>query len=193
MTLNYNHTNKDGTRNYYYICTGKRSYGTSYCSNKWIKQKECDEKIIQFLETVTSNKSNFQRMLSTKVEDNSVDKDIKKIEKEINKQNDILKELAQKMIALYGPALDVVTDQMNEIGNYIVELKNKLNILERKNLNQKNSTQSIDMIYNEIKKLPAILRDPNISVDRKRDLVNMFLDEIRWNSNTQLLSISINT
>ena len=49
------------------------------------------------------------------------------------------------------------------------------------------------MIYNEIKKLPAILRDPNISVDRKRDLVNMFLDEIRWNSNTQLLSISINT
>ena len=29
----YNNTNKYGTRNYYYICTGKIKYGVSYCNN----------------------------------------------------------------------------------------------------------------------------------------------------------------
>ncbi|WP_082423865.1 MULTISPECIES: recombinase zinc beta ribbon domain-containing protein [Clostridium] len=33
VTINYNNTNKYGTRNYYYICTGKIKYGVSYCNN----------------------------------------------------------------------------------------------------------------------------------------------------------------
>ncbi|WP_321833440.1 recombinase family protein [Clostridium butyricum] len=192
MTLNYNHTNKDGIRNYYYICTGKRAYGTSYCSNKWINQKECDQRLIEFLELFTSDKDTFKKMSNKKIEDNPLDKDIKKLEKEINKQNNILKELTKKIIVLHGPALDLVTNEMNSIGDNITELKEKLNSLERKAINQKNSSISIDVMYSEIKKLPTILKDDTIDIEKKRDLVNMFLTEVRWNSNTQSLDVSIN-
>lgn len=191
MTLNYNHTNKDGIRNYYYVCTGKRAYGTSYCKNKWINQSICDEKIIEFLEKITTDKKYFMNAVGVKPK-STVDLEIAKIEKEIIKINRDLEELTEKMILVKGHALTTVTNKMNNLSDKLTDLKIKLDTLERKSFSEKNSTKSLDAIYDEIKIIPKILRDPNISVDVKRKLVNASIRETRWNSDSELLYTSLN-
>lgn len=190
MTLNYNHTNKDGIRNYYYVCTGKRSYGTSYCKNKWINQNICDEKIIEFLEHISTNKKVFMDTVGIKPK-STVDVDISKVEKEINKINNDLEELTEKMILVKGHALKTVTNKMNSLSDKLTDLKIKLDALERKSFSERNSTKSLDAIFDEIKVIPKILRDPNISIDIKRKLVNISIRETRWNSATESLYTSL--
>ena len=191
MTLNYNHTNKDGIRNYYYVCTGKRSYGTSYCKNKWVNQTICDEKIIEFLEHITASKKYFMDTVGVKPK-STVDVEISKVEKEINKINNDLEELTEKMILVKGHALKTVTNKMNSLSDKLTDLKIKLDALERKSFSERTSTKSLDAVFDEVKTVPRILRDPNISIDIKRKLVNTCIKETRWNSDAELLYTSLN-
>lgn len=193
MTLSYNHKTKDGIKHYYYVCTGKKSYGASYCSNKWLKQNEGDEKIITFLEDITSNKSNFLSSINQKFNKNTLDIEIEKIEKDIKIKNNELKKLTNDLKKIEANiARDIVIEEMNNIGNSIESLKTKLDILERKAYNQKHSVKSLDVIYTELKNMTILLREENIDINKKRELVNMFIKEIRWDGLKDELSTVIN-
>lgn len=86
LTVNYNHTNKDGTRNYYYICTGKRKYGVSYCNNKNINNWIMDDYILKKLKSRQIEKIELSVDNSKKIKvlENRILKNSSKIEKLVN-------------------------------------------------------------------------------------------------------------
>lgn len=191
MTLSYNHTNKDGIRNYYYICTGKRTYGKEFCSSKWINQVVCDNTVLEKLKQLTINKSSFTTSIG-EIKKHNLDDDIINIKKNISKRNNILENLTEKMILVEGYALDTVTKKMNDISNEILTLKGKLIELEEELLKRKNSINSIDNLYKQTKILISLLGNEVISIDEKRDLLICLIKEIRWNSKKQSLDITFN-
>ena len=161
MTINYNHTNKDGTRNYYYICTGKRKYGASYCNNKNINNNLLDPHLMEVLINFT--------IPSAKTESNSEDEIIslktllKNNERKIDNLVDNLMEATPDIALVINKKLKLLSEENQTI-------KSKLIVLSK---NTHSLTQSE---YNDAIELLLISEHED-----KRKILLDILNKIEWN------------
>ena len=152
LTVNYNHTNKDGARNYYYVCTGKRKYGVSYCNNKNINNWIMDDYILKKLKSRQMEKIE----LST---DNS--KKISVLEKRILKNSSKIEKLVDNLMEVGNEAAMVINKKLKELSTDNENSKNQLWKLK----NEDNRESLSDQEYNDI--LHVI---DDADHDAKRDL-----------------------
>lgn len=171
LTVNYNHQNKDGTRNYYYVCTGKRNYGASYCNCKQIKTYILDDYVLKKLERFefTSNS-------------NTVDlsKDIAKLEKLISKDNRDLEKLVEKMINFSGKAAEIIENKIKELSKRVED--NQVILWDLKERNEK--TQNINsLVTNSV----ALIKFADH--EGKRELISSIVEKIVWDSENDKIDI----
>lgn len=163
LTVNYNHTNKDGTKNYYYVCTGKRKYGVSYCNNKNINNWILDDYVLK-------------KLLDKKIEkievksDNS--KQIATIEKRINKNSTKIEKLVNNLMEVGNEAALVINKKLKELSIENENLKSSLWKLNNENSNNSLSSEEYDEVLTVIE---------NSDHEAKRELLGMIIDRIEWN------------
>ena len=165
MTLSYNHTNKDGTKNYYYICTGKKKYGVQYCNSKNINNWILDDYVL--------NKIKHKDFKKVQHQNNDFDK-IEKIEKRIKSNSKKIEKLVNNLLDVGNEAGKVINRKLKELSEENDRYKKDLWILN--NNKPASSDISIETVIQLI---------DGVDHEGKRDLVSAIIDEIIWNSNLQ--------
>lgn len=172
----------DGTRRYYFICSGKR-YRENGCSNLSLRVDAAENKINSFLECMRDKGKlveyyNKNRKKSTAVFD------IKTINKKIASNNRSIDSLIDKMILLSTDAAKPLAARIEDLTQENNSLKEELLKLEREKLFNTNDKANINLLHNSIKQF----LDAE-SLEEKKRLAKIIFDKIVWDSDKKELQV----
>lgn len=160
---------KDGTRTYYMQCIE--------CGVKWINVKKAEKDVLHFLENMNNNQKALKSFLTS---NSSIDYDleIKKLNSQLKKNNNMLSKLADKLILLEGAALKVVTEKMNNLSKENEKISTDILILEREKLFN-NKEDNIEILKDNISKF--IMYFDKLNMQEKQLAIRSIIKEIKWN------------
>lgn len=166
--------NKYGEVKYYFRCSDKK-YKKTNCDIKWLPVELVEEYFLKTLQDISLDKSILYSYLTSN-EDINYDNLIKDIKKDINKRNKDIESLTEKLIFIEGPAIEIVTNKINNISNEISVLNEELLALERKKIFQDQDKINIDTLYELI--VITISEFDTLSVEKQQVKIKSFLKEI---------------
>lgn len=173
---------KNGTRRYYFTCSGKR-YRQEGCNNLSLRVDYAENKINTFLECMSDKKKlveycNKNRKKSTAVFD------IKTINKKIASNSKAIESLVDKMILLSKDASKPLVARIENLTQENNALKEERLKLEREKLFSANDKANINLLYNSIKQFLV-----TESMEEKRRLSKIIFDKIIWDSDKNELHV----
>lgn len=166
--------NKYGEVKYYFRCSDKK-YKKTNCDIKWLPVELVEEYFLKTLQDISLDKSILDSYLTSN-EDINYDNLIKDVKKDINKRNKDIESLTEKLIFIEGPAIEIVTNKINNISNEISVLNEELLALERKKIFQDQDKINIDTLYELI--VITISEFDTLSVEKQQVKIKSFLKEI---------------
>lgn len=171
VTVNYNHTNKDGTRNYYYICTGKRKYGVSYCNNKNVNNNVLDQILLNHL--INFKVPTVDKKINNEYSIENLKNQLKRNEKKIENLVDNLMEANHDIAAVINKKLKTLSEENQHIKSKIITLSNST-----KELSQKDYNDAIELL---------LVSDH----ETKRQILSDIIEKIEWDGYTNHLKTTI--
>lgn len=168
---------KDGSRTYYFICSGQKYNKSSTCDTGWIRADYLEEDILEVLREASFNRNSLEKYI-TKNTDRNIEKEIKDLKKLINLNSSKLDGLAEKLVLFEGSAVNVVIGKMNELSKENDKLNQNLFALERENVLNKIDSNNIDILQSNIKKLLSVWDELNMET-KQREIRNI-IKKISW-------------
>lgn len=142
--------NKKGEKTFYLRCSDRKKYGTN-CDAKWIRVEDIEKGIIEKLNTISLDKNELIKFIN-KNKSTDYSKDIDILKKEITKKISEINKLTENLIHIEGPAINIITDKINNISSELEMLKGNLQNLEREQI--LNSTDlNIDTLSLQLRKM----------------------------------------
>ncbi|MCE5220888.1 MAG: recombinase family protein [Clostridium sp.] len=181
---------KTGEQFYYYICSMKKKSKGEICNANNLKAREIEESILIEIEKVAKNKKQFLKNIEKENKEKlkSKNPDVKKLdlEKQIHDKQKQMNNLVNKL-SMDDSIADVLMSK-------IKELKDDIRILDSELLEITNTIQSakeeeinISFISNILDKC---LNIRNLSNKEQTELINIIIDVIMYNSETDLIDIT---
>ncbi|WP_236894939.1 recombinase family protein [Clostridium beijerinckii] len=181
--------NETGLCKVYYRCNLKRRSSGHLCNSKNLIGDKVDECVLDSLVEMAKNKKAFlDRILKSKKEN-------KKLKEDKFKKSTLEKQIANKTKQLNGllDKLSVADDLLDIFMNKIRSLKSEISQLEE-NLKsigeniENNSSELYDIEFiNAV--LDKCVNIKNESIESKRRIINFLIEEIIYDSETELLEI----
>ncbi|QCH27950.1 recombinase family protein [Clostridium tyrobutyricum] len=165
----------DGTRLYYFTCSGKR-YRQNGCSNLSLRVDWAESKVKDFLEKMR-DKETLTKYYNSNKKKSNVDKDIKSINKKIASNKKAVDSLVDKLILLSNDAAKPLAERIENLTQESNALKEELLKLEREKLFNSNDKLNIDLIHKAI--IQFLDTD---SLEEKKKFAKDIFDKITWDS-----------
>ncbi|KEH90578.1 recombinase family protein [Clostridium botulinum] len=199
MRVSYGKARKDGTRNYYYICTLKAHSGKTRCDNPNVRGDHLENEVIKYIKTLNTDFI-IQELTAYKkevaaTETTSVLKNIKndiKIKK--NDMNTLLNQLSKTESSV---ASEFILKKIDELGKEIKDLEAKAQNADNEKKENDLSILNIDIVLDSLKEFNMFfdnindLKNDDYTIRRKRYLLEKIIDKITFNGDTQEISIDL--
>lgn len=184
MRAIYKYDKDKNIKAYYYRCILKENSRKALCQNKNVNGQKLEEEIFKKLLKLNLNELDEETLKEqfdlNKDELNSsgVSDQIKDINKQIEKNNNDIEKLMEKLLDAEGTAASkYITNKINEIDSKIKELNNKLIKLENNKLQTKNKEINFGIFKSNIEKL----RDyKNLTLEEQKRVLSCIIDTIWW-------------
>ncbi|KGO13532.1 serine recombinase [Clostridium botulinum] len=199
MRVTYGRKRKDGTSIYYYTCTMKAHSGKTRCDNPNIRGDYLEKNIITELKNLNSDVvikglEEHKKQLAATTE-NSI---IKNISKEIEEKKKEMDSLINKLSKIESDiASEFILSKVDSLGKEIKELE--VNLLKRTDKKKENSDieLNIEIVLQAIKEFNDFFnsvesfKDDELTIQRKRYLLERAVDEIRIDGETNGIDIDL--
>lgn len=181
-----------GQQFYYYVCSMKKRSKGQVCNANNLKAREIEEGVLIELETIAKNRQKFLDELSNKNKQNlkSNDSEPKKLtlEKEIKSNakriDNLMDELSDEedhdMRGLLKEKIKALKVKNKSLESELLEINNNIEAIKEDNIN----ISFISSMLNKCEKIREIPKE-----DQKQ-LIDIFIDTITYDSNTDLVDIS---
>lgn len=191
MGILYGHINKEtGLKKIYYKCSLKKRSGNTLCSSKNIDANKLEKYILDNLQSMSKNKQTILKELkkvnSSKSQNNTLEKEINKLNKQIETKKNIVSGLMDKFALIDAEFSDLILSKIKHTNEEIKSLENELSALELK-LNS-NDKESYDLEFVE-KLLNKCENINDLDVDDKKRLIDFLIDEITYDVETNKIII----
>lgn len=183
---------KTGRQFYYYVCSMKKRSKGEICNAKNLKAREIEEWVLIELEKIARYKHEFldslQKEQKEKIKNSNsevkklkLEKDIKTNEKRIdNLMNELSDETDNDMIDLLKEKIKSLKFKVKSLESELLELNNSIKSI-------KENTININFISRMLGKCENIRELPK---EEQKQLIDIFIDQITYDSNTDLVDIS---
>lgn len=172
----------DGSRKYYFTCSGKR-YRQNGCKNPSLRVDKAEKKITDFLE-IMSDKQKLAEYCRKNEKKSNVDTNIKVINTKLVTNKKAIDNLIDKLILLSNDAGKILTERIEEFTQENIFLKQELLKLEREKLFSTTDDANVDALHNSIKQFLD-----SESIEDKRRLAKIIFDKIVWDSSVKELQV----
>ena len=177
MSITPGNKRKNGSRTYYFMCSGQKSNKASNCDTGWVRIDYLEEDILEVLHQAATNIDILEKYL-TKKTDRNIEKEIKDLKKLIKINNSKLDGLTEKLVLFEGSAVNIVINKMNELSKSNDKLNQDLFSLERENLLDTIDSTNIGILQSNIQKLLAVWDELNMET-KQREIRNI-IKKISW-------------
>lgn len=171
---------KDGTRVYYFRCKNKRD--GFKCNNKFLKVDLAEDAVQDFLRQFT-NKDHLLKCVNTKQSTDTIEKNIKLINKKIALNDKYINNLNDKLMLLSNTAAISTINKIETLAKSNEILKEELLKLEKVKLFQNKESDNIEILYNQIMKFINF----DMDMKSKRECIRTVIKQIVWDSDTNEL------
>ena len=141
---------KDGTRFYYFRCSGRKYDPESKCNNKHLRSDRAEKAVLDFFE-ILLDKNYLSKVIKTNRNDVVVENDIKLLNKKIATNSKAIENLVDKLMLLSNDAAISITKKIEELTLQNNSLKEDLLKLEREKLLNNLEDNNVDALHNQIK------------------------------------------
>lgn len=169
---------KNGERRYYYKCENKTKTKRLFCNGYNISGRDLDNSISDILKSVfVPNSEIYKELKKMSLSRNTTDatSEIDLLNAKINKNNQEIKKLVEKLKFLDIEVIDVVNDEIKKLKNENQEIKLKINQLENKKESKKYQADTAKFILNIINNCFDVY--DLLTLKDKKDILNMFVEE----------------
>ncbi|KEI87699.1 resolvase [Clostridium botulinum B2 267] len=178
MYIHTGHKKKDGTKNLYFACSKKKTQNK--CTSKWLRIDFAENHILNILKEISFSPKLLENYL--KHQNNPVDytESIKNIKKQIDKNNEKINTLTDKLIFLKGTAIDIVSEKINTIADENYKLSEQLLRLERKKMFSEVDGENVKVLLDNIKKF--LQNFDKINTTERQNFAKSIIKKIVWDS-----------
>ena len=192
MRVSHGTTSKSGERFYYYVCSMKKRSKGQICNAKNLKAREIEESVLIELEKIAKHKHEFledlQKEHKQKVKDNDSETKKFKLEKELksnqkridNLMDELSDETDRDMRDLLKDKIKSLKDKIKSFESELLTLNNSLETFKEDSIN-------LSFISSMLEKCEKIRDLPK---EEQKQLIDIFIDSITYDSNTDLVDIS---
>lgn len=177
---------KNGSRLYYFRCSGKKDNPKSECDNKFLRVDKAEKAVLEYISKFI-DKDFFYETLKKKNNTEHIDREIKIVNKKIKANDMAINNLVDKLMVLSNDASVVVTKKIEELTSLNNSLKEELLLLERKKILSSFDKTNVEALYNII--INFINCDDDIEL-RKFYIKNV-IKSITWDSSRDTLAIEL--
>ena len=177
MSITPGNKRKNGSRTYYFMCSGQKSNKASNCETGWIRIDYLEEDILEMLHEAAVDRNILEKYI-TKKTDRNIEKEIKELKKIIKINTSKLDSLAEKLVLFEGSAVNIVINKMNELSKENDKLNQDLFELERENLLDTIDTNNINILQSNIQKLLSIW--DMLDMETKQSEIRNIIKKISW-------------
>lgn len=174
----------DGTRRYYFTCSGKR-YKNNGCKNLSLRVDKAEQEIIDLL-TALSDKNVLKEYISVNKKTSNCKKEIKEINKKISENKKAIDNLIDKLMLLSNEASKGITTRIEELTEKNNLLKEQLIALERESLFANRDDLNLDILHENIKDF--LIAD---TIEKRKRLAKLIFEKIVWNSDKNRLEVTL--
>lgn len=166
----------------YYACQNRinrSAYGINKdkekCKNKkYIRAEKIESKVLEIIKFL-SFKENFDKFFQVKSDSDEME--IKKLEKQLVKNETMINNLVEKTMILSNAAAKPFLDKIEELTSQNIELKNKIENEKLIAMQQEANINSLDFIYDKIKKFNELETSKE-----KNDSLKIIFGELEYDS-----------
>lgn len=199
MRISYGRFRKDGTCNYYYTCTMKARSGKTRCNNKNVNGPYIEKVIIENIKSLNKDKI-LQELEKNKTSillsnNSSI---IKSIEKDIDSKavemDSLLKQLSKSKSDITS---EFIMKKIDSLGLEIKELQYNKEKFKNESSSNKDLLKNTKLIIDALNEFDNFFieigtkENDETIVKRKRYLLEMMIDKIYWNSDTEEIKIDL--
>ncbi len=171
----------DGTINYCYSCTLKEKSRGLKCQSKNVSGKEFDNKLIDIMKNIfVPNSEIYQELkkMSFMKQKNSLNEEIKLLEKEYKKKDEEISLVIEKMKYIEPDLVDIINKQLREIKTEKEKIRKQLDELKKGN-NDYSNIKEKGNAKNFIKIIDSSFKIFDYyDLKTKRDIVSLFIEKI---------------
>ena len=176
-----------GRNHYYYTCTRRIQSKGSLCDNPSVNGANFEKAVLDNI--INMDTSKLLNMYSKNAKSiDSENKVIERVNNEITSKKKQLDKLTENLAKFDVDVSDILIEKINTLSREIKELQLKLNevavTVEETESNNRN-TELVISTLNNFKENFNTLDD----IQSKKTLLNMIIDEIRWNGDTSQIDI----
>ena len=191
MGILYGHTNKEtGLKKIYYKCSLKKRSGNTLCSSKNIDANKLEQYILDNLQSMSKNKQTILKELKkvniSKNKNNNLEKEINKINKQIESKNNIINGLMDKLALLDTEFTDIVLKKIKHTNEEIKALEHELSALEVKTNSTNKESYDLEFVEKLLNKCENI---NELDIDDKKRLIDFLIDEINYDVENNQITI----
>lgn len=180
---------KTGIKQFYYGCSMKRRSHGEFCKNENVKVDLIEEIVLDQLENLSKRNEQFIESLKRKNEKVKKSTDIKikkvKLEKQILEKQNLLNNLVDKL-ASTPDIEDILLDRIKCTRKEILDLQRDCDYLDKEIENSLNKKIDLDLISQILNKCANIR---NLDIQEQKLIINVLIDKIYWNGNTENIRI----
>lgn len=192
MRVSHGTTSKSGERFYYYVCSMKKRSKGQICNAKNLKAREIEESVLIELEKIAKHKHEFledlQKEHKQKIKDNNsetkklnLEKELKNNQKRIdNLMDELSDETDRDMRDLLKEKIKSLKDKIKSLESELLTINNSIETFKEDSLN-------LSFISSMLEKCEKIRELPK---EEQKQLIDIFIDSITYDSNTDLADIS---
>jgi hypothetical protein len=190
MTVQYGRKNPDGTKGFYYACKLRRKSKGVRCTNKNARADLVDMAIIKRIKARGLNKDVFLAGLKEQIKQDKQDITLNPtefIEGEITKKNKQIDRLVERVSNTDNDDIAVrYENQIRTLEQEIIGLSAELKTISEKKTTIYQTQNYIDFIEKLLDKFNEI---DQLDLDRQREVVNLLIKRIEWDSKAEDLFI----
>lgn len=177
---------KDGTRVYYFRCSGKKN-ATQCTSNKFLRVDETEEAVKNLLQSI-STKAKLKQIVISNNSNSNLENEIKTLNKKISSNSKAINNLIDRLSLLENDSsIKIVTNKIDELSQKNNELNENLLKLQRRKLLEQREDLNLDALYSQIQKFLY----EEIGFEAKRLLIKTIIDKITWYSEEERIDIKL--
>lgn len=177
MSITPGNKRKNGSRTYYFMCSGQKSNKSSNCKTGWVRIDHLEEDILEMLHEAAIDKNILEKYI-TKKTDRNIGKEIIELKKIIKITTSKLDNLAEKLALFEGSAMNIVISKMNDLSKENDKLNQDLFTLERENLLDTIDANNINILQSNIQRLLLVWGELNMET-KQREIRNI-IQKISW-------------
>jgi site-specific DNA recombinase len=186
MFVSQGRTKKDGSRIYYFRCSGKKD-GSNCSNSRFLRVDDAEEAVENYLKSISTKTKLVQRIQDYKSEI-KIESKIKDINKKISSNSKAINNLIDKLSMFTNDSsIGIVTKKIDDLSQKNNELNEDLLKLQREKLLEQRKDLNIDALYLQIQKFLG----NDLNLETKKILIKTIIDTMTWYSEEERLDIKL--